>query len=48
MYNNRSPWSPEILICRPELADTILRIVEQVRAGADDDQLELQKGTPHP
>ncbi len=48
MYNNRSPWSPEILICRPELADTILRIVEQVRAGADDDQLEPQKGTPHP
>ncbi|MGH9118462.1 MAG: 3'(2'),5'-bisphosphate nucleotidase CysQ [Acidimicrobiales bacterium] len=45
MYNNPSPWSPEILICRPELADTILRIVEQVRADDDDDQLELQKGT---
>jgi 3'(2'), 5'-bisphosphate nucleotidase len=44
VYNNRSPWSPEILICRPELADTVLQTVERVRAGASD-QPELQKGT---
>jgi 3'(2'), 5'-bisphosphate nucleotidase len=43
VYNNRSPWSPEILICRPELAGTVLRIVERVRAGASD-RSQLQKG----
>jgi 3'(2'), 5'-bisphosphate nucleotidase len=47
VYNNRSPWSPEILICRPELADTVLETVERVRAGSGD-RADLQKGTSHP
>jgi 3'(2'), 5'-bisphosphate nucleotidase len=45
VYNNPSPWSPEILICRPELAEPVLGIVERVRAGAGD-RAELQKGNP--
>ena len=47
LYNNLSPWSPEILICRPELADTVLQVVDRVRAEADD-QLELEKGILQP
>jgi 3'(2'), 5'-bisphosphate nucleotidase len=47
VYNNRSPWSPEVLVCRRELTDTVIGIVERVRAGGGDRQLELQKGIPH-
>jgi 3'(2'), 5'-bisphosphate nucleotidase len=45
VYNNPSPWSPEILVCRPELADTVIGIVERVRAGSGH-RTELQKGSP--
>jgi 3'(2'), 5'-bisphosphate nucleotidase len=24
VYNARDPWMPDLLICRPELADTVL------------------------
>ena len=27
-YNDRDPWLPDILICRPELADTCLRALQ--------------------
>ncbi|MFM8861091.1 MAG: 3'(2'),5'-bisphosphate nucleotidase CysQ, partial [Acidimicrobiia bacterium] len=26
-YNNADPWSPDLLVCRPELAEPILSIV---------------------
>jgi 3'(2'), 5'-bisphosphate nucleotidase len=30
VYNRAEPWLPDLLICRPELADTVLEVT---RAG---------------
>jgi 3'(2'), 5'-bisphosphate nucleotidase len=31
VYNNPSPWLPDLLICRPELADDVLAALERSR-----------------
>ncbi len=32
-YNQENPWLPDLLVCRPELADEILGALTEVSAG---------------
>jgi 3'(2'), 5'-bisphosphate nucleotidase len=32
-YNTRDPWVPDILVCRPELAEASLKVLEGVWGG---------------
>jgi 3'(2'), 5'-bisphosphate nucleotidase len=42
VYNQPKPWLPDLLICRPELADAVL---EAVTAAQTDDQPPSPRGT---
>src|SRR3546814_16021954 len=39
-YNNENPYLPDLLICRPELADAALRLAAAYRADAGDRKSE--------
>jgi 3'(2'), 5'-bisphosphate nucleotidase len=31
-YNQRDPWLPDLLVCRPELADTVIQLCREDRS----------------
>ena len=49
-YNRRTPWLPDLLICRPELAGPIMDAVAELADPADladpDDPLDDRPGRP--